>query len=64
MNYVKILKEMREKQGISQEEISKESNLTLDCIKELETKHSDYVEIWMLRRYASVLGRTLEIYLQ
>ena len=52
-----ILKEIREEQGISQEELSKKSNVSRTIISELENSKTDVITNVTLEKIAKALNK-------
>lgn len=54
---IKVLKKLREKKGISQEELSKKLNMDLKVIQWLEDPEEDtYLTVGLMERYAKAIG--------
>lgn len=52
-----ILKEIREEQGVSQEELSRESNVSRTTISELENGKTDVITNVTLEKIAKALNK-------
>lgn len=52
-----ILKEIREKQGLSQEELSRKSNVSRTIISELENDKTDVITNVTLEKIAKALNK-------
>lgn len=60
-----ILKEVREEEGMSQEELSKESTVSRTIISELETGKTDVITNITLEKLAKALNRkVIDIFFQ